>query len=72
MRWACLSATLIASGIDAWPVHTDATMSRMTLSASAPAAFSPTEPRPPAVMVRRLASLSIDSFGSVFHTGLAS
>ena len=47
-------------------------MSSITKSASAEAAFSPTEPRPPAVSVRLAASRSIDSFGSDVQTGLAS
>ena len=41
-------------------------------SAGADAAFSPTEPRPPAVKVRLAQSRTMVSFGSEVQTGLSS
>ena len=70
--FAANSATAIASLMLARSVQTEANMSRITKSASAEAAFSPTEPRPPAVSVRLAQSRATDSFGSEVHTGLAS
>jgi hypothetical protein len=63
---------LIAPFGSSRPVQTLANMSTMMKSASAAAAFSPTEPSPPAVSVRLAASRKIVFLGSTVHTGLES
>src|SRR5215831_1277877 len=66
------SAILIAPLASSRPVQTLANMSSTMKSASAAAAFSPTDPRPPAVSVRLDASPKIVFLGSDVHTGFAS
>jgi hypothetical protein len=71
MRWAG-AAILIAPLASSRPVQKLANMSSTTKSAIADAAFSPTDPRPPAVNVRLPAWPKMVFFGSEVHTGLLS
>src|SRR5215471_8382182 len=71
-RSAWRSAILIAPLASSRPVQTLANMSSTMKSASAAAAFSPTDPRPPAVSVRLAAWPKIVFLGSDVHTGFAS